>query len=275
MTAAAETRRIAYRLDPHAFTARSSRAVADRRVSIRPAPDTMAIVSGLLPVVQGVALHASLSRHADSLRSGGDPRSRGQIMADTLVERVTGQIKAAAVPVEVHLVMSAEKLLAGDEAAAHVQGYGPVPAPFARDWIRGTAAEVWVRRLFTAPAGDRLVAMESTRRCFTGLLRRFVVLRDQVCRTSWCDAPIRHVDHPTPAGAGGETSAVNAQGLCEACNYAKEAPGWHTRPRAVGLLESTTPTGHRHRSRAPAPPRAGPPPVSRAEISFRDVVQAG
>ncbi|MEO5710694.1 MAG: DUF222 domain-containing protein [Nocardioidaceae bacterium] len=274
VTAAAETRRIAYRLDPHAFTARSSRAVADRRVSIRPAPETMAIVSGLLPVVQGVAVHAALSRHADSLRSGGDSRSRGQIMADTLVERVTGQTTAPAVPVEVHLVMSAETLLDGDPAAAHVPGYGPVPAPFARDWIRDTDAQVWLRRLFTAPAGERLVAMESNRRCFTGLLRRFVVLRDQVCRTPWCDAPVRHVDHPTPAGAGGETSAVNAQGLCEACNYAKEAPGWRTRARADGLLETTTPTGHRHRSRAPTPPGAGPPRVSRAEISFRDLVLA-
>jgi hypothetical protein len=116
--------------------------------------------------------------------------------------------------------------------------------------------------------------MESTRRCFTGLLRRFVVLRDQVCRTPWCDSPVRHVDHPTPAAAGGETTVVNAQGLCEACNYAKEAAGWRTRASADGLLETTTPTGHRHRSRAPAPPGAPPRPPSRAEVSFRDVVLA-
>ena len=238
----------------------------------------MAVVSGLLPVAQGVAVHAALSRYADSLRAGGDTRSRGQIMADTLVERVTGQTEAAAVPVEIHLVMSSETLLDGDQAPAQLQGYGPVPAPFVRDWIRDTGAQVWLRRLFTAPDNGQLVAMESTGRCFTGLLRRFVVLRDQVCRTPWCDAPIRHVDHPTPAGAGGETSAANAQGLCEACNYAKEAPGWRSRARAGGLVETTTPTGHRRRTRAPAPPGTPPPritlPGTRAEIYFRDLVLA-
>jgi len=123
-------------------------------------------------------------------------------MADTLVERVTGQSGAAAVPVEVHLVMSSASLLEADAAPAQLQGYGPVPGPLARSWIRDPDAEVWLRRLFTGPATGRLVAMESERRCFTGLLRRFVMLRDQVCRTPWCDAPARHVDHPVPVAAG-------------------------------------------------------------------------
>ena len=39
-------------------------------------------------------------------RRGGDPRGRGQIMADTLVERVTGQASADAVPLLVNLVVS-------------------------------------------------------------------------------------------------------------------------------------------------------------------------
>jgi hypothetical protein len=66
-------------------------AEADRRVSLRPAPDTMSLVTGLVPVAQGVAVHAALSAHADTLRAGGDPRSRGQIMADTFVERLTAR----------------------------------------------------------------------------------------------------------------------------------------------------------------------------------------
>lgn len=55
----------------------------DRRSTIRPAPDTMSNVTGLLPVAQGVAVYASLHQHAESLRGQGDIRTLAQIMADT------------------------------------------------------------------------------------------------------------------------------------------------------------------------------------------------
>jgi hypothetical protein len=92
----AEARRLGYRLDPHAVTDRAARAHADRRVTLRPAPDAMAALSPLLPAAQRVAVYAALTRHADTLRAQGDGRGRGQIMADTLVERVTGQSRRRA-----------------------------------------------------------------------------------------------------------------------------------------------------------------------------------
>ncbi len=52
---AAEARRFGYRLDPHAVTRRASKAVEDRRVSLRPAPDAMTWLGALLPAQQGVA----------------------------------------------------------------------------------------------------------------------------------------------------------------------------------------------------------------------------
>ena len=45
-------RKIGYRLDPGAILRRNYRAEADRRVTIRPAPDTMSNVTGLLPVAR-------------------------------------------------------------------------------------------------------------------------------------------------------------------------------------------------------------------------------
>jgi hypothetical protein len=269
----AETRRIAYRLDPAGVVRRAARAESDRRVTLRPAPDTMTILSGLLPVRQGVAVLASLTRHANTLRSSGDSRSRGQIMADTLVERIIGQAHADAVPVEVQLVMTDETLLRGGAEPARVEGCGPVPAALARSWVRDTGAEVWLRRLYVAPGTGTLVAMDSHRRTFRGLLRRFLVLRDEACRTPWCGAPIRHADHLSRAADGGRTTVANAQGLCEACNYAKEGAGW--RARASGeAVEITTPTGHRYRSRPPAlaPPRSSP--ASRIELYFTEMVLA-
>ena len=251
---AAETRRIAYRLDPQAAVARAARAESQRRVTLRPAPDTMTQLSGLLPVRQGVAVFAALTRAADSLRSAGDSRSRGQIMADTLVERITGAATPADLPVELHVVMTDRALLAGDDTPAEVAGHGPIPAALVRHWLRDSETEaeakVWLRRLYTSPVDGSLVAMDSGRREFLGLLRRFLIVRDRVCRTSWCGAPIRHLDHPTRHTDGGPTSVGNAQSLCEACNHAKEAPGWHARTDGSQVW-TTTPTGHRYRSRSP------------------------
>ena len=59
-------------------------------MSLRPAPDCMTYLTALLPAHQGVAVYAALTRHADALHAAGDPRSLGQIKADTLVEWTTG-----------------------------------------------------------------------------------------------------------------------------------------------------------------------------------------
>jgi hypothetical protein len=259
-----ETRAIAYRLDPVSFTRRAAKGESERRVSLRPAPDTMSLLSGLLPVRQGVAVLAALTRHAGSLMSSGDPRTRGQIMADTLVERLTGQATADAVPVEVQLVVTDATLTgngspeADPQTPARVPGFGPVPAPLARSWVRASGGPVWLRRLYAAPATGALVAMDSRRRLFTGQLRRFVVTRDEVCRTPWCDAPIRHVDHVRRAADGGATSADNAQGLCAACNLAREAPGWRA-STVDDAVVTRLPTGHEVSSRPPVLARPSPP----------------
>ena len=88
---------------------------------------------------------------------------------------------------------------------------------------------MWVRRLYTTPDGRDLVAMDSRRRLFGGLLRRMLVLRDDVCTTPWCEAPIVHADHTTPAREGGRTGFEDGNGKCARCNQTKEAPGWRTR----------------------------------------------
>ena len=74
------------------------------------APDTMTYLTALLPVAQGVSVYAALRREAD-LR--GDGRSRGQVMADTLVERVTGRAAEIPTPIAVNLVLTDETLLGG------------------------------------------------------------------------------------------------------------------------------------------------------------------
>ena len=246
-----EARKVAYRLDPGSFVDRRRRAESDRAVTIRPAPDTMTYLTGLLPVAQGVAVYAALRKAADSARAGGDPRGSGQIMADTLVERVTGQSSAEGVPLRVNLVIS-DDVLFGADGHAHIEGYGPVPGDLARDLAAGSRRKL-LRRLYARPATGELVAMESRSRTFPKGLGELIDLRDQTCRTPWCDAPIRHHDHARSVEEDGDTSAANGQALCEACNYAKQTPGWAARPRPgpTHTVETRTPTGHRYRSQAP------------------------
>jgi hypothetical protein len=216
----------------------------------------MSNVTALLPVAQGVAVYAALRKHAESLRAQGDPRTIAQIMADTFVHRLVGE-EAAGGAVEVQLVMTDRTLLRGDHEPAHVPGFGSIPAALARGLVR-EADKSWIRRLYTTPTTGELVAMDSARRTFRGKLRQLLVLRDQTCRTPWCDAPIAHADHVRQARRGGRTSLANGQGLCAACNYAREAPGWRADVLQLPAhqVEITTPTGHRYRSSPPAQPGA-------------------
>jgi hypothetical protein len=105
---AAAAKAIAYRLDPHAVVDRAAKAESERTVTIRPAPDTMTYVTALLPVAQGVSVYAALKREADVCFDG---RCRGQVMADTLVARVTGRPADQAVPVAVNVVISDQAAL--------------------------------------------------------------------------------------------------------------------------------------------------------------------
>lgn len=108
--------------------------------------------------------------------------------------------------------------------------------------------------------------MESTARLFPENLRRFLIFRDQTCRTPWCAAPIRHGDHVQAHTAGGPTTATNGQGLCAACNHAKHAPDWAAEPDPTAgagtAVVITTPTGHTYTSTPPPPPRGRSTPTA-------------
>jgi hypothetical protein len=259
-------RRLAYEVDAEAWVARRRIAEAGRRVSLRPAPDVMTRLSAELPVAQGVAVFKTLGEKADSIRAAGDPRSRCQLMADTLVARLLGTEQGSqqptTLPVTVHVVVADDVLFGTREEAAHLDGCGPIPAELARELIKTATGQALVelRRLYVAPRTGELVAADSRSRCFPERLGTLISLRDQFCRTPWCGAPIRHRDHPEPVVAGGETSQRNGQGLCEACNYAKEALGWRARPSPGErhTIEITTPTGRSYSATAPPAPRWRP-----------------
>jgi hypothetical protein len=274
----ADAKAIAYRLDPHAVVEKARQAEKDRCVSVRPAADAMAWVSILLPVAQGVAVYAALKRAADTTY---DERSRGQVMADTAFERVTGRPADVPIPVTVDVVITDETLLGGDTEPARIPGYGPIPAAVARHLIGNTVGDdrsrATLRRLYRHPKTGTLVTMESRARRFPKALAAFIALRDDTCRTPYCNAPIRHTDHAVPDSRGGPTSAVNGNGVCEACNYAKEAPGWRVRTSMefdCHTTEVTTPTGTTYTGKAPPLPGRNQEHVTSIDVArFRVVVR--
>lgn len=300
----AAARRAAYNLDPEAFVKRQEKAVGERYVSLRPAADGMTFLTALIPLKQGVRVLATLTKIADSLRNSGDERGKGQIMADALMHRLIQHapcndgagtvsdhrgvpvdgVPAATFPpfgatgdqlcttvdeasISLELVMTDRSLFGTDNEPAILVGYDPIPAPIARDMVLngGFSARVWLKRLFTHPQTNQLLAMDSQGRLFPEGMKEFLRLQGQRCQTPYCDAPIREYDHIKAYVAGGATSLDNGQGLCSDCNRAKESPGWVSKrvkgSESHGVAEGgpagtciSTPTGHRYVSTAPPLP---------------------
>ncbi|MFE7505818.1 DUF222 domain-containing protein [Promicromonospora sp. NPDC057488] len=262
----ARIKELAAQLDVHACVKRNAKAVTERRVSIRPAPDLMVYLTALVPMAQGVQAYAQLKAHAETTKATGDERAVGQIMADTLIERVTAREPGRAndVPVTINLLVSDDTLLAGGNQPGVVAegapaGAGVVPAPVARN-LAAHAIDTdaaWLRSIYVNPHG-RLLATTSTSRFHPPGLSSLLRARGQgICATIWCDAPVRHTDHVTPYAEGGPTSLDNGQGLCARCNHAKQAPGWSqktTQFNGLHAVETITPTGHTYVSVAPTPP---------------------
>ncbi len=281
----ARAKQAGYRRDAVSVVRRAKVAEGDRRVWLRPAPDQMAYLTALLPLTQAVASYAALKTAANTVRATGEgvARSHGQVMADTLVTRVTGLADPAAVPIRVNLVMTDTAFFSGDREPGVVPGFGLVPAGWARGQVGRAGAAAWVRRLYVSPRSGDLVAMDSRSRAVPQGLADFVALRDQgTCRMPWCDAPLRHLDHVVAVENGGQTTEANLQSLCEQHNYAKQAPGWQMQPRpsVVDGLEELrqipagsatgtrrvvrsgphetvvrTPSGRTYLGRAPRPPQ--------------------
>jgi hypothetical protein len=290
----ARVKELAGRLDVHACVKRNARAVTERSVSVRPAPDLMVYLTALVPMQQGVQAYAQLKAHAEAARATGDDRGAGQVMADTLIERVTGREPGHAdeVPVTINLLVSDQTLLtAGDEPAVVVEGNaagaGVVPGPVARNLAAHAldADAAWLRAIYVDPHG-RMLGTTSTSRFHPKGLAVLLRARGQgICGTSWCDAPVRHLDHITPHAEGGATSLDNGQGLCARCNHAKQSPGWTQKATEIDgrhAVQTVTPTGHAYISIAPEPPTPvrGSDPVKgvdpvRAPAPVREPVPVG
>ena len=260
-----EARAHAQRLNPRAAADRFAKAKDHRRVTTQPAGDGLSKLIAIGPTADVVAAEQSLRQWAKTqVAKGktqdkdGKKRTRDQLMFDELLRRIAGQSDAPAVKVEILLAMTPETLLAQGADPAWLVGHGPIPAPVARGWLADADLSVYLRRVFTDPQAQQILGLESQARRFPGGVRKMVLLRDNSCRTPFCEAPIVDTDHIVPHRDVGASNWKNASGLCAACNQTKENRGWRHEGDA-STLQVITPTGHRYTNKAgPLIPGAEP-----------------
>jgi hypothetical protein len=129
-------------------------------------------------------------------------------MADALMERVTGQGTADAVPVQVNLVMTDRAIFNRSDGGSEE----PAPGCGCVASTRGRAVAPWSP---WTPA----------RACSVRGIRRFLVLRDQICRTPWCNVPIRHADHVIPFEEGARPAPTTAKAFARGATTPSRRPG--------------------------------------------------
>jgi hypothetical protein len=216
-------------------------------------------ISGRFPLEQGLPIIKALHLAVDKPRNAEDDRSRAQVAADTAFEVFTGTKTGDSVPVELLLVMNAENLTEDARHPVLVPGYGYLSAAKGLELLAGSPEnplDTWLRNLYAVPETGKLVAMESTGRLFSGQLKKFIKVRDQYCRTPFCNGRIQELDHVVQVSRDGKTTEKNSSGRCKRCNMTKEAPGWKESPipgAGRHAFEITTPSNHTYISMAPPP----------------------
>ncbi|GAA5226656.1 HNH endonuclease [Paeniglutamicibacter antarcticus] len=248
-------------LEPGAETDLEEKAMKARYIDLYQIDAHRMKITGLLPLEYGVALCQVLARESGHAQAAGDTRNRGQIAADFLLESLTGIREPNGIPLQVSLIMTDRTLLEGNQEPALIPGYGFISAKKAKNLFTGNPQnplDTWIRRLYTAPGTGDLVAMDSKARLFKGSLKRFITLRDQHCRTPYCNGRIEHLDHVVQVRRGGPTTAENSSSRCKWCNATKEAPDWEecTISGDRHTIRVTTSSGHIYSSTAPPLPGA-------------------
>lgn len=148
----------------------------------------------------------------------------------------------------VSVIVPITMLLGLDEQPGELVGYGPIPAPLARE----IAAKGTWRRLLTDPASGTLLDHGRTTYTPPVGLADFVRARDVYCRFPPCQqrAATADLDHTIAyEPGGGTTSEHNLYASCRHHHRLKtHAPGWNVEQHSDGRVTFTTATGHSYTS---------------------------
>jgi hypothetical protein len=170
-------------------------------------------------------------------------------------------------PATVNVTVAYTTLVGLDDHPAHLDGYGPIPAPMARR----IAADATLRRLLTDPATGTVQDYGRTTYQPPRHLADHVIARDRTCRFPTCDtsATSCDLDHAQPWNTGGTTDADNLHALSRRCHTHKTFHHWTITAHDNGDLTWTTPAGHTRRiaPEAIGPTRPKPNPGSPPDLT--------
>jgi hypothetical protein len=239
-------RRAVLAADPASAADRHQKAVAARTIEAMPQPDGMQSFWMTMPASVANDVWDTLTTRAKAtqaeLRAGaGDDPGLDALRVDALVDALLG----APVPASdgeksgrlpkcscggaqtAAVVIDLATLLGLADNPGEVPGYGPIPAPLARqmagdrDWVRWT----------TDPHTGQLLDRGATTYRPSDKMRAYIAARDRTCGFPGCNRPAAQCDcdHVVTFAHHGQTIRVNLGPLCRQ----------HHNPKTHGLWQLT------------------------------------
>nr|WP_246360865.1 HNH endonuclease signature motif containing protein [Haloechinothrix aidingensis] len=251
-------RRLVEHADPDGQAERARQARAGRKVELLPGEDGMSTLAADLPAEVAASAYARIDAMARTQRSRGDARTLDQLRADIHADLLLGQdpgITAPQAAATVFLHMPVDTALGMSDTGCELSGYGPLPAPIARQ-ILASRHSVW-RKVLTDPASGAVLDVGRKRYRPTAAIRDLIAVRDAECTAPGCHRPAQHSDYDHLQGwhHNGTTAETNGGAKCRWHHALKDHPQWSLdHEPASGTTTVTTPTGrcYTHHRRPPA-----------------------
>ncbi|MFN8023252.1 MAG: HNH endonuclease signature motif containing protein [Acidimicrobiales bacterium] len=193
--------------------------------------DDVLELTGRFGAIDGTIVERELDRLAELIREAdakvGITRTASQRRAAALVEMAQ---RSATAPADGRRPLPLFSVVVGSDTMDHLcelsNGIVIRPGELV-PWITRSMLETI---LFSGP---RTIISVSSKRTFTGALRRAIQVRDRRCQhRAGCDTPAEdcHVDHIIPWARGGPTSQFNGRAICEPQNVIPHLQDRHAPP---------------------------------------------
>jgi len=271
-------RKLREKRTPASMITRVRDAHEQRELTLEPTRDGMAYVTLYTGAVEATAIYDRAAAAAGRAAADGDPRTltqlRVDLAVDALLERDTtlglsrtqlelmdvdaaeaAQLQEAEfgpytgiVPTVV-VTVPVQTLLGGNEPGT-LEGVGPIDAATAR---KLTAQAPSLYRMLTDPETGIALSMSRTSYRIPEPLRRWLRLRDEICRFPMCGicAGRCDLDHTRDWLIHGPTDHDNLAHLSRGHHTLKHHGGWKVKQTRAGVLEWTSYLG-RHYTTLPA-----------------------
>jgi hypothetical protein len=244
-----------------------------RRVTVDQGRDGGATFAATGPAVPIVGFDQALTKAAIAARlHEGESRTVGQLRYDILIDLLVEGIKQSAdpaweglkvptrkgvVPAPI-LTIPALSALGRTTEQARLVGYGPIAVETAEQLAGAATSFV---RVLTDPFTGVRIAMDRTARRTPDDMRRWIAVRDELCRFPGCNRPAQlcDIDHVQEWQDAGVTDLDNLVSLSRPHHVAKSMGLWQEELQRDGRVDWQDPWGNGFTDPPPNPLDPAPP----------------